>query len=165
MCVHGALMHKTGDDSTPGQAAKLLKEIRESLGGAVTMRELAEALGKTHASHYQQYESRYKRPFLPIETLQPIARTFAKHGVSPETMAPLWGVPTQAVAEAIPEYAFSSEEGPAPRDLDEGAVMEAYVATRRGVRGGIIDATTDEDEARIFLRYYRQALLDRSFRG
>lgn len=157
-------MDDHGKMTSPGKAATLLRALRERLNGALTMSALAEAIGAPYASGYQRYETKYKRPYLPIELLIPLSRAFVKHGIPPEDLAPLWGVPVAAVQEALPEYEKTPLGNPALA-LNEHAAIEAYIATRRAVRAGILTSTSLEDEARTFLKFYLDAVTDRDLNG
>jgi phage repressor protein C with HTH and peptisase S24 domain len=66
------------------------------------MAAVARHLGFRHASRYQHYEDRFKRPYLPVELAQRLAPLFAQAGVDAAEIMALAGIvpkPRQPVAK------------------------------------------------------------------
>lgn len=91
-----------------------LKALREAAG--LSLREMADELNVPLAT-YRHYEDRYKRPYLPVDKAQEIARVLSTRGILPEKVMALTGVGSgpDSLAEEKPTYA------PAPRRPDGGA--------------------------------------------
>lgn len=84
-----------------------LREIREKSG--LSIRALAERLGRP-TSTYQNYEARYKRPYLPMDFVKELDRALSGTGVSREEILALAGVDGLTRVE-------NGEKPPAPAKL------------------------------------------------
>ena len=71
-------------------AARRLKELRTQAG--LSMAAVARHLGFRHASRYQHYEDRFKRPYLPVELAERLAPLFGEAGIAREKVMALAGV-------------------------------------------------------------------------
>jgi phage repressor protein C with HTH and peptisase S24 domain len=71
-------------------AARRLKELRMQAG--LSMAAVARHLGFRHASRYQHYEDRFKRPYLPVELAERLAPLFGQAGIAREKVMALAGV-------------------------------------------------------------------------
>ena len=105
----------------PSPVAAALKSLREDYG--VSMRELAEAIGKRGASSWQHYEARFKGSLLPLAIAQQIAPLFESRGCPVEKVLKLAGVSEAApvTQQPGPESSRSLREEVADleRMLDE----------------------------------------------
>ena len=79
-------------------AARRLKELRTEAG--LSMAAVARHLGFRHASRYQHYEDRFKRPYLPVELAERLAPLFAQAGVDSSKIMALAGVAPKPRQEA-----------------------------------------------------------------
>lgn len=97
------------DSGKPGgqvsAAARRLKELRTEAG--LSMAAVARQLGFRHASRYQHYEDRFKRPYLPVELAERLAPLFAQAGIASDKVMALAGVapkprPERATMDRLP---------------------------------------------------------------
>lgn len=86
--------------------ATRLKALREAASPAVSIRELAELIGRDHSS-YVHYENprRFKKQFLPFDLARDIASVLGDRGIDPTDVMRLAGV---------------GEKDPSIRDLTAG---------------------------------------------
>ena len=70
------------------EASIKLRELRERAG--LTRGELA-ALVNRSATTYGHYETRYKRPLLPVELAREVAQALAERGIDPAEVQALAG--------------------------------------------------------------------------
>ncbi len=82
--------HRDPPAAEVSAAARRLKALRREAG--LSMAAVARHLGFTHASRYQHYEDRFRRPYLPLELAERLSPLFAQKGVSPAQVMALAGI-------------------------------------------------------------------------
>ena len=85
--MSGRGAHEGADIS---EAARRLKALR--LRAGLSMATVARHLGHRHASRYQHYEDRFRRPYLPLDLAERLAPLFAQAGVPAAEIMALAGI-------------------------------------------------------------------------
>lgn len=106
-------------------APTALRKIRESAG--ISLREAARIVGKGNASTYAHYEDRqrYKRSYIPVDIVEPLAAELEQRGIDPQLLWDLTGNPSrQASASGLADVGLTKWE-PSPHEDRHSRIVAA----------------------------------------
>lgn len=121
-----------------------LKALREEAG--LSIRQMAEALGMPSGSSYAHYESRFKKPYLPIELTLQLEEIFNDYGIESERVRAL-----SSPSEPLPEVEMPGfREKKSPR-IDVSVLLDEADPPKnaRDDKAGTIKLAIVEDTIQI----------------